>query len=200
MQFNFIAKYYSFISRVAFGKSLETAKVSLFNEIPDNARVLLIGGGTGVSLSFLGKLKPHIKIDFVDVSDEMIKLAKIKPYTDRVNFFCTSIEDFVGDDYDVIITEFFLDLFKATEVQEYIKLVKQKLSDTGVWIDTDFRITKSFSNKILLKIMYLFFRLFSNVRVGRLIYTNNLIQSQGLLISKEHKFKLEFITSRLIVQ
>ena len=163
MQFNFVAKYYTFISRVVFGNSLEIAKVSLFNKIPDYGRVLIIGGGTGVSLGFLVKLKPHIKIDFVEVSSKMIALAKARVNNGKTQFVCAPIEKFEGTDYDVIITEFFLDLFTVTEIEKHICLIKQKLSTNGIWIDTDFRPTNKIYDKILLKVMYCFFKLFSKI-------------------------------------
>ena len=200
MQFNFIAKYYTFISRAVFGNSLEKAKVSLFNNIPDNAKVLIIGGGTGVSLAFLNRLKPQLIIHFVEASSEMVKIAKSKIDTGQVDFYYSTIEDFGGGNYDVIITEFFLDLFSENEIKSYIHLITHKLSKNGVWFDTDFRATNSLSKKALLKIMYLFFRIFSNVKVDKLIATKKIIESKGLIITKEKKFKSGFITSRLIVQ
>lgn len=200
MQFNFIAKYYTFVSRLAFGNVLEVAKTSMYHKLPNNAKVLLIGGGTGVSLAYLLKLDAGLKIDYVDASSEMIKLAKLRVPKADVNFMCTAFEDHGSAGYDVIITEFFFDLFTVAQIEEYIGSIKTKLGKNGVWIDTDFRLSNNLGNKILIKIMYLFFRVVSGVKAGSLVDCSPVRKANGFILSEEKKFKSGLITSRLLAQ
>lgn len=199
MQFNFIAKYYTSLSQSVYGQSLELAKKSLFSAIPPDAKILIIGGGTGVSLEFLLNMRPHVTIDFVDSSSEMIRLAQTNFHNSGVNFYCSPIEEFTGGGYDVIITEYFLDLFSTLEIEDHIRLIKQKLSATGIWIDTDFRIVRKVSSRILMKLMYLFFRIVSGVKVWKLTETLKIAYLNGFLLRKENTFEGGFITSRLFV-
>jgi ubiquinone/menaquinone biosynthesis C-methylase UbiE len=45
--FDFIAPYYDFLSKLIFGKRLRIAQTSLLSKIPRHQRILLVGGGTG---------------------------------------------------------------------------------------------------------------------------------------------------------
>ncbi len=200
MQFNFIAKYYTFVSRLAFGNVLEVAKTSLYHKVPLNGKVLLIGGGTGVSLAYLLKLDSGLKIDYVDASSEMIKLAKLRVPKTHVNFICTPFEAHTSKGYDVIITEFFLDLFTVAQIEEHIGSIKNKLNKEGIWIDTDFRHSNHLSRKILIKGMYLFFRVVSGVKISSLADYLSILKGNGFMLKEEKIFKSGLITSRLFVQ
>ncbi len=160
MQFNSIAKYYTTLSSLVFRSTLEIAKTSLFAKIPEGSKILIIGGGTGISLRALVQLKPRAQIDFVETSEQMILRAKrkvnLKP---SVTFVQSPIEGFEGGGYDVIITEFFFDLFKKEKIDQLIPTIALKLNPKGYWIDTDFRKTDKVFHKILLSTMYLFLKL-----------------------------------------
>ncbi len=200
MQFNFIAKYYTFISRLAFGSALEIAKTSMYRKLPKNAKVLFIGGGSGVSLSYLVKQQPSLNIDYVDESIEMIRLAKSRVAQQGVSFICNAFEDHMDIGYDVIITEFFFDLFAVSQIEEQIAFIKNKLNKNGVWVDTDFRSSNHLGNKVVIKLMYLFFRVVSSVKVSSLVDYTSIRKANGFMLSKENVFKSGFITSRLFVQ
>ncbi len=201
MQFNLIAKYYYIISRIAFGNDLEVAKISLLRQIPTNTKVLMIGGGTGRSLKHLLNINSSAKIDFVESSIEMVELAQLNiKEKNRVSFICEPIEMFDGEGYDVIITEFFLDLFSTVEIENHIAMINQKLLKGGFWIDTDFRPSDQLFHKLLIKIMYLFFSAVSNVKAKALVELEPFLKINGFITIREVKFKSGFITSRVFAR
>jgi len=201
MQFNFIAKYYDAIGKIVFGHRLELAKISLFSKIPEQANILIIGGGTGTSLKKLVSLKPQASIDFVEASEQMIRRARRKvDLEDSVTFIHSPIEKFDGRGYDVIITEFFFDLFKKEKIEIIFSIIALKLNEKGCWIDTDFRKAENIFQKTLLGTMYLFFKITSNIEASSLVETNKIIAENGFRILNEEKINSGFISSRLLVR
>ncbi len=199
MQFDFIAPFYDFISRAVFGSTLEKAKTALFGNITNGSTVLFIGGGSGSSLQTLLKQKENLTIDYVDPSQKMILLAKNRVGNSQyVKFYQLPIEKFVGVDYDVIITEFFFDLFDEAKIQELMELIRLKLNNDGKWIDSDFRKPPSRRHKLLMKMMYWFFKITTNLTTDKLVNTKPLFNEAGLKIITKYKLKSGFVTSQLI--
>jgi len=199
MQFDFISKYYDTLNKLVFGSLIHKAKTSLFGNVVDGSKILFVGGGSGLSLVELLNNKPNLKIDFVDASPKMIAMAKtrIKEHA-NVDFHQVEIELFEGTSYDYIITEFFFDLFDENQVKQILDRLIKKLNRKGVWIDTDFRKPQNFRTKLILKLMYLFFKITSNLKTNELVATQHLFVSRGFKIKKEVKFSSNFISSRLI--
>lgn len=201
MQFNFIATYYDVLSQIIFGGVLDKAKVSLFDVIKNGDKVLLIGGGTGYSLKYLLELKSDLRVDFVDSSSKMIlKASKKVNFNSSVNFFAKPIEKFEGSGYNAIISEFFFDLFEKNKGGELINTIAPKLTNGGIWIDTDFRKTLNKRHYFLLRAMYVFFRLIAQVTNSELHDHSIVFNSEELRLTKELRFKAGFISSCLYVR
>lgn len=197
MDFNSVAPYYDVLSKIVFGSTLEKVKCSLFENIPVESNILFIGGGTGVSLVKLLNSKGGLKIDFVDSSAKMISKAKNRVgHNSHVRFHSVPIQNFNGKGYDIIITEFFFDLFNQIEAEELITAIKLKLKKTGIWIDTDFRKPKTLKNKWVLKWMYWFFMHASNIKVNELVGTKPIFKKNFLKLTEEKKSKSNFVSSR----
>ena len=70
-------------------------------EIKDNSKILDIGTGTGILISYLLEKSPS-KLVGVDISENMIEVA-MKKYKDKnVKFIVSDIMDFNEDKYDYI--------------------------------------------------------------------------------------------------
>src|SRR5690606_1189468 len=67
------------------------------------------------------------------------------------------------DFYDVVITNFFLDLFDETELQEVMKKLSQWLHPDGIWLFSDFNICEkpvhAWWQRLLVRSMYWFFKM-----------------------------------------
>lgn len=184
MQFDVIAPLYAHLSRFVFGKAMFYSKTAFFHTIPDDAHILLVGGGSGESLQQLLQDKPNTSIDFVDSSKKMISLAQNRvEFSKKVNFYHCNIDKFNHSTYDVIITEFFFDLFQQREVAYLVSKIAPMLNPTGIWIDTDFRISKAWHHQILMQIMYFFFRITAGVKNTKLVDMNTAFKRGGLTIT-----------------
>jgi len=95
---------------------------------------LEIGCGTGTFLNLA--LKEQAKsFDGIDVSQEMIKIAKSQTKRDNVRFMVDSLESYATNNackYDIILSSSFL--HHLTDLEKGIKLIKQMLKPGGIYI------------------------------------------------------------------
>jgi 2-polyprenyl-3-methyl-5-hydroxy-6-metoxy-1,4-benzoquinol methylase len=192
MNFDRLAGSYDSLARLVFGKSIINAQVSHFSKIPERSRVLIIGGGTG---SILEYLPPGIKsIDYVEPSSKMIAKSKSRETTGNINFTQCRIEDFKSQEqYDVIITNFFLDLYDEESLSTLIPKLQNRLKRKGLWIVTDFYGKQKIWQSLLLRVMYRFFRLTSGLYNQQLPDWKQILSRSGLVPLSEIYFYRGFI-------
>ncbi len=171
MSYNLVARYYDKLSRLVFGDTLLQAQSYFLDRIPNGRRILIAGGGTGWILEEIPARQPSVlEITYVDTSEEMIRLAKKRNQGNNlVKFITGPVENIAADClFDVVITPFFFDNFKEDTVRKLFSAIEKNLDKEGIWLYTDFRNTRGLRKKLLLKIMYAFFRLFCGIEAGRL--------------------------------
>lgn len=201
LNFNKVAAIYDPLAYLVYGKTLEKGKRSLLPSIKESQSVLFIGGGTGATLEYLNAHFSNLKIDYVEASSQMIDRAKLRMVGNlSINFHNTLIEEFTGSNYDVIITEFFFDLFDQNEIDQLVQIISNKLKKGGVWIDTDFRLSKRVAHKIIMKATYLFFRLVIQLKAKKLLEPLETFSKRQLIVMDEKSFGNGLVTSRLFVQ
>jgi SAM-dependent methyltransferase len=74
--------------------------------LPPQARVLDIGCGIGVVARMITRLRADVNVDAVDLTEEMIEIARTYPDQPRVHYFCKSAEEYFGGEriYDLIVS------------------------------------------------------------------------------------------------
>ena len=107
--YNNSAWFYDLLARLVYGKALINAQVYLLEHIPENARVLIVGGGTGWILEELVRIHPSgLTITYVEIAPAMMALSKKRNCgNNQVIFINEAIENTdlpVG--FDVVLTPF----------------------------------------------------------------------------------------------
>jgi ubiquinone/menaquinone biosynthesis C-methylase UbiE len=180
-----VVEFYDLLGKVVFGDALMRAQRSVLHFIPQQAKVLIIGGGTGEILEEITRLHAKgINIIFIEISKKMIdKAAQRNIGSNEVRFVHNAIEDYgTGERFDVIITSFLFDNFKQEKAELVFKKLDNLLLPDGKWLFTDFDIDQNLSGswqKWLLKSMYLFFKIFSNVEANKLPNMASLFDNAG---------------------
>jgi ubiquinone/menaquinone biosynthesis C-methylase UbiE len=170
-----LAKIYDMLSRIIFGRNIVEAQVSMLSYIDAGDKILIVGGGTGWILEHIAEKYPQgLEIDYVESSAQMIAIAGRRKYEEnQVKFINLPIESYViARQYDVIITPFIFDNFKKEKLELVFKKIDQSLNDKGKWLYADFVYDKTISSlwqKVLLEIMYLFFRITTGIETQELI-------------------------------
>ena len=168
--FDFIARAYDHLARLIFGKELMRAQCYFLDRVPPESDVLILGGGSGELLDNLIRQNPTCRIWYVEASIEMIELSKKRIEVVQKVFFIHGTENSIpeGQQFNVVITNFYLDLFNGESLIRVVQTVVPHLKDGAIWLVTDFVETGSIIHRILLRIMYRFFRVVSNIEASRL--------------------------------
>ena len=195
--FDLIAGTYDVLTRIVFGKSMISAQHYFLSKIPASAKVLILGGGTGWIAEDLLRLNPSVQITYIDASDKMLEIAQKKLARHKnVRFIRGTQQAIPNEPFDVALTNFFLDLFSTRQLEEVILTIRTSLIRGGMWLVTDFEQT-AWWHKTMLRMMYGFFRVISNVRVNQLPNWNDQILLSGFKGIDDAKFYGEFIRARL---
>ncbi|WP_187696457.1 methyltransferase domain-containing protein [Xanthovirga aplysinae] len=175
--FDAVSSFYDPLSRLVFGKALIRSQTCFLNLVPQYAHVLIIGGGTGWIIEELLSKKPSVFITYVEASVKMLEKSKERfsnsPFKDQITFILgTHLTIREEEKYQVVITNFFLDLFQQATLPSIMNPIYKALDKDGLWFFSDFSLrskrTYSFLHKILVRIMYLFFGAFCKIEGNQL--------------------------------
>ena len=196
-----VAYHYDWLSKAVFYRSLEHAQVNLLKYVPAGSQVLIVGGGTGWILEKLAGIHARgLSVTYVEISGNMIIRSQKRDYKqNEVSFIHLPVEEFIPDhDYDVVITPFLFDNFSAERAQQVFRQLHTSLRPGGWWLFADFAIDKQKSHiwqKLLLKIMYTFFRLLCNVEAKSLFDMNLCFNQEKYAAIHRKYFYFGFIQS-----
>jgi len=176
--FDHVASFYDPLARLVFRDAQLRAQMVLLPFIEDNTRVLIAGGGSGWLLQQLLNTGKQLHILYLDASPKMIEMAERRNRQQLTQSYA-SVEFRVGTEqailpaetFDYIVTPFLLDLFPERRLEKLMRRLNQAMAQNGKWLFADFwpaRQPAPWWQKLLLKAMYIFFGLLSNVEAGHL--------------------------------
>lgn len=168
--FNLIAPVYDALAKLVFGNKLKRAQCHFLHLIPQDSNVLILGGGTGWLLDEIFKTGFRGSVTYVEASAKMIKMTKkrLQPSW-NVALICGDEKAIPNEFYDVIITNFFLDVFSSDKLKDIMATLSDRLSQRGLWFCTDFRNTNRLKHKLIIWSMLQFFRLTTQLEAGQLL-------------------------------
>ncbi|CAN5580179.1 hypothetical protein BH10BAC5_BH10BAC5_20370 [soil metagenome] len=197
--FNFIAPFYDLIAFLVFGNNLRNAANYYLRSINADSKLLIIGGGTGSVLEFLSDMNIPLDIVYIDSSSKMIARSKKRSVSRnlKISFINGNEEDIPSDNYDTIISPFFLDLFNEKRLKQVLEIFRKNLNIDGNLIVTDFRFTGEGTvfQRSLSFLMHMFFRLFTGIESKRLKKINSYLLKCGFKLTEEKCFYKNFIYS-----
>lgn len=195
--FDRLAPVYTRLSRIVFGKPLERSQNHFLNSIKANDRILILGGGSGELLKSLLKQQPNIPIDYIDISEKMIQLAREKTQSpSNVNFIVGTEQDIPNQTHTVVITNFYLDLFSDATLKTVIEKIKITLQPDAHWLVTDF-VNEKWWHQMMLGLMYLFFRITTHIEATRLPHWTQHLMNHGAKEIDSKRFYGGFIESKV---
>jgi ubiquinone/menaquinone biosynthesis C-methylase UbiE len=198
--YNNSAWFYDRLSRMVYGRALISAQVYLLQYVPANASILIAGGGTGWILEELTKIHPsHLQITYVEVAADMMALSKKRSTgSNKVIFINDAVENVNFDTkFDVVITPFLFDNFTEQTTQKVFNHLHNLLKPGGLWLNADFQITGKWWQKVLLRSMFLFFRMLCNIEASKLPDVNSQFELYSYEVIDEKTFFCDFIISKV---
>ncbi len=202
LNFNRIAPYYDTLAKVVFGRTLNRAKSCFLHRLPNMGTAAWIGGGSGEVLGKAAELKHQLTIDFIEMSDRFIAMARRKipaGQSNRINFIHGDVDQMAPDKkYAAVITFFVIDSYPQKEAGELCRKIFSHLQPGGVWLFADFIPGKSFIQKIMVKIMYLFFRWVADIPANRLPDYSSIFQELNLQVEENQFFYNKMISAKVL--
>jgi len=172
-------------------------------------KALVIGDGDGRFLTTLALNNHVVALDAIDLSGKMIELARERlnasqcPNRSRINLQQGDIRtaEPAGDDYDLIATHFFFDVFPTSELNCVIDRVASWAAPDAIWIVSEFDLPRSAwkraKARFWLRIMYAFFRITTKLSNQQLPCWRPLLREAGFIRQRQLCFKGGFIVSEL---
>ena len=195
--FDRIAPLYDFLTRVIFGKSIMRSQTYFFNCIRPNSKILIIGGGTGKVLNHLDSLAIPLSVTYIERSQVMLEKSEMhEPFLNlQVEFILGNETSIPVQKYDLVLTAFFLDVFKENHLTKVVKILSEVLEPKGQWVVTDFMKTSVIWQRILVRLMYFFFRITTGLEGDKLLDFKTYLNDLGFTSIQEKAFYHNMIKS-----
>jgi SAM-dependent methyltransferase len=204
MKIGRLARWYRWIEYLAFGRELERRRFAFLPRLSGARRILVLGEGDGRSLSLLLSLAPSAIFDVVEVSPEMIALARERVRdSSRVAFFCRDARagTWPSAHYDGIVTHFFLDCFDKADARFLIGRLANALTTDGIWLLSEFAIPdkgwRRLHASLWIGTMYRFFGIATGLRARRLPPIDRLMGEAGMIRKVQQKARAGLMVSEV---
>jgi ubiquinone/menaquinone biosynthesis C-methylase UbiE len=134
----------------------------------------------------------------VDLSDRMLELARHKAGVDRVVYRRADARalEFAPGEYDLIATHFFFDCFNQHELETLISRIASAAAPGARWVVSEFR-TASIPARLLVRALYLFFRITTGLRTQSLVDHRPILRAQGFRLIDASQSRGGLVVSEL---
>jgi ubiquinone/menaquinone biosynthesis C-methylase UbiE len=198
-----IARLYRWIEYAAFGNALQRRRTALLDQASGVRRVLALGDGDGRALVALLQAAPAAQVDYVDVSAQMLRLARTRIATngaDRVRFRQADarVMQLEESAYDLIVTHFFLDCFDECDQSLLVDKIARAAVPEARWIVSEFRPANRLA-KLLTPVMYSFFGMTAALKTCRLVDHHPHLSRNGFRLARSRQAWAGMIASELWV-
>lgn len=180
--FDRLAPIYDLLLTLFSGNLIPRIRRSLLKIVPPREHALVLGDGTGRFLCELMATDRIGRATCFDISDAMIHRASRRwaargRNTDQVSFHAAGlpIPEGLPDRYDLVCTNFFLDVFTDEELDPVFRQIDAALVPDGLWYYSDFCYPDAaihpFENagaRFIVRMLYVFFEWICGLRARAL--------------------------------
>jgi ubiquinone/menaquinone biosynthesis C-methylase UbiE len=209
VSFDALAPWYRTLEWIAFGDALQRCRVACLGEIAAPHRALVVGEGNGRFLCELLRLHPEVEVDCIDASQRMLQLARkrvedeLPGHGERVRFLLRDVTSWAIPEhqYDLLVTQFFLDCFSETELVAVIRKLAQATTEEASWLLADFCVPREGMARLRVRgwlaAMYLFFRITTRIEASELIDPTPFMRAEGLALTRQRLFRKGMLKSEI---
>lgn len=207
--FGRLARVYDLLAGLVFGRALRRAQqdalragLPLAGPAP---RVLVLGGGPGWVLTELLRQCPAAQVLYLEASAAMLararaRLRRVLPQAAGQVVFRQGSEQALGsaEQFDALVTFFVLDCFTLTALPAGVGRLQAARQPGAPWLVADFGPPQRWWQRVLLRTMYLFFRLAVGLRTQQLPPWPAALAALGLKIQQQSTHYAGFILSQVL--
>ena len=141
-------------------------------------------------------------ITVVEKSKRMVQKLRKNYNIKNVNIYNLDYFEYhTARKYDLIYTTYFLDCFSFDDINSIVKLISKHILRGGIWVNVDFTvrsnsrmIVRTYMN-LILKLLYFFFRRFTDIGALELPDHHRVIALNGFEKTKQIVFPFPSITA-----
>jgi tRNA (cmo5U34)-methyltransferase len=199
--FDRLAPVYDKLARFVYGKSIVRAQLFFLGNVRAGSRVLVLGGGSGWLLEELLKVQPDCEVWYIESSLRMMALSKQRcGHHANVHFMLATHSSIPEMVYDVVIMNFFLDMFLPEHIPPLVDMIYRKTQPEGIWIVTDFEDEGKWWQRVLSAMMITFFRMVCAIEAKKLADLKTIVTSRFMTERDAAGFFQGFIKTRIFVK
>lgn len=195
MSFDRLAPHYRWMEQVLAGEKLQRCRAAHLDAVHTAERVLLAGEGHGRFLVRLRQALPRAHIVCLDASQRMLhcarhQLRRAGLSDEKVQFVHADVRHGLAsqEPFDLIATHFFLDCFPEGQLADVVSHLSETAADRAGWLLADFREADGglarVRTRLILGIMYLFFRVATRLPATRLANPDPLLERAGFRLRR----------------
>jgi len=199
MSFDRLARHYRWMETVLAGDLLQRARLEWLKAVPPPQRVLLVGEGPGRFLEAAARCWGDARFCVVDASAAMLNQAHrawaaVGGDGNQVEWLHVSLPSAAlpHGDYDLLVAHFFLDCFPTGVLRDVVRCLGRAAAAEASWLITDFRIAergwRRGRSRLLLALMYAFFRRAVRLPARELVSPEPLLQAAGFQLRRRRTF------------
>ncbi|MBX2914109.1 MAG: class I SAM-dependent methyltransferase [Cyclobacteriaceae bacterium] len=193
--YDWLAPFYDTLARVVVGKQIQQMQLPMLRHLHDRKKLLVLGGGTGWILPHIFRVNPNLVIHYVDSSEKMIARARSNAHGNKSIQFIQGTETAIStNDYDAVLTYFYLDMFAPAQLTTLITKLKNHLVKEARWLVCDFE-SQTRMHRIKVQVMYLFFRIVTGLRTNTLPAWYCVLTQSGCIVLEDAYSADRFIRS-----
>jgi ubiquinone/menaquinone biosynthesis C-methylase UbiE len=139
-----------------------------------------------------------VHANYVDLSGRMLEAARQKSGVDRVVYRQADARnvEFAPEEYDLIATHFFFDCFNQHDLETLISRIASAAVPGARWVVSEFR-THSILARLLVRALYLFFRVTTGLRNQSLADHRIILCAQGFRLVDASQSRGGLVVSEL---
>lgn len=197
MSFDRLAPHYRWMERLLAGEKLQNCRTAFLQQVAAAQNVLILGEGPGRFLVECRRQLPTAQITCVDSSERMLVVARDRLIqaglsTAQVKFICADVLSWNPPETaaDLLVTHFFLDCFRADQLELLIAKLARAAQPAATWLLADFQTPPAglarLRARLILKAMYVCFQTFTGLPANQLTPPEAYLRRQGFnLISRQ---------------
>ena len=198
--YNNSAWFYDSLARLVYGNALINAQVYLLKRISLNSKILIVGGGTGWILEEITRIYASgLQITYVEIAPDMMAQSKKRNVgNNQVTFINDAIENVdLPKDFDIALTPFLLDNFIEENLNKIFSSIAALLKPKAFWLNTSFQLTGKWWQQVLLKTMFIFFKVTCGIEASKLPGIDKCFEENGFKLIEQQSFFGDFIGAKI---
>jgi len=199
MSFDLLAPHYRWMEALCAGGQLQRCRTALLAAISAPQQVLVYGEGNGRFLVELCRRFPAAQVTVVEASAVMIELARARLRRaglagTQVEFIHVDAEKWLppAGEFDLIVTCFFLDCFRADQLQQLVPAIASAASPDAQWLQADFQIApkglRRVCSRVIVGFLYAFFRWATRLPAHELVDVEPYLRVAGFTRRERREF------------